>query len=114
MIKIFLVFEIWHISNVPGTRLNLYRYVRREKEILVTKMEFTESEAERLKNRSSFLEKQLDETRTCLEEERNKNHSSVQSLEQHQVSAKFLLSVLLLLTFLLNTIGRDINFVRPL
>ena len=63
------------------------RYVRREKEILVTKMEVTESEAERFKNRSSFLEKQLDETRTCLEEERTKNHSSVLSLEKHQVGS---------------------------
>ena len=54
---------------------------------MVTKMEVTESEAERFKNRSSFLEKQLDDTRTCLEEERTKNHSSVLSLEKHQVGA---------------------------
>ena len=78
-------------SNVSAhssyRNLLYFRYVRREKEILVTKMEVTESNAERFKNRSNFLEKQLDETRACLEEERTKNHSSVLSLEQHQVCA---------------------------
>lgn len=59
--------------------------MRREKDILATKVEVTDSEAVRYKNRCSFLEKQIEEARKTLEEERTKSHSSIMSLEQHQV-----------------------------
>ena len=71
-------------------------------------MEVTESNAERFKNRSTFLEKQLDETRACLEEERTKNHSSVLSLEQHQVCAQLFSVVLLCWWKCLNCCGNVI------
>lgn len=47
-------------------------------------MEVAESESVRFKNRCDFLEKQIGETRKCLEEERSKSLSSVMSVDQHQ------------------------------
>ncbi|KAL5021860.1 hypothetical protein ScPMuIL_001015 [Solemya velum] len=63
--------------------LEVVRFLRKEKEIAETKLEIVQTECERVKNRFSLMEKQLEVANTTLNEERETSQISVQTAVQH-------------------------------
>jgi nucleoprotein TPR len=70
-------------SKTPAQLWDIIRFLRREKQISETKCEVSEAESVRYRQRYEHLEKQLEETRQALTEERERCQMTARTAAQH-------------------------------
>ena len=74
------------VTNADSTIEDLrevIRYLRREKDILSTRLDLTSQESDRMKLQLEHAQRSLDETRALLEEERKRNHDTLDAERKH-------------------------------